>query len=73
MKFIPYNDILEEALKDPEFKREYDKLEPWYQREVARMERLNALDDAKRHKAETKSREPKRARTSPAPQKQPHS
>lgn len=45
MKLLTFDEYLAEQLQDPEFKREYDKLEPWYQRELKRMQRLNALDD----------------------------
>lgn len=32
---------MEEQLKDPEFKREYDALEGWYQEELAQQRALN--------------------------------
>lgn len=34
-------EFLEEQLKDPEFKKEYDALEGWYQEELARQRALN--------------------------------
>ena len=34
-------EFLEEQLKDPEFKREYDALERWYQEELAQQRTLN--------------------------------
>ncbi|ANR69602.1 XRE family transcriptional regulator [Selenomonas sp. oral taxon 126] len=34
-------EFLEEQLKDPEFKREYDTLEDWYQEELAQQRALN--------------------------------
>ena len=34
-------EFLEEQLKDPEFKREYDALEDWYQEELAQQRALN--------------------------------
>ena len=34
-------EFLEEQLKDPEFKREYDALEDWYQEELAQQRTLN--------------------------------
>ena len=36
------DEFLNEQLKDPEFKREYDALEGWYQAELARQEALTA-------------------------------
>lgn len=34
-------EFLEDQLKDPEFKREYDALEDWYQEELAQQRALN--------------------------------
>lgn len=34
-------EFLGEQLKDPEFKREYDALENWYQEELAQQRTLN--------------------------------
>ncbi|MGP1407010.1 XRE family transcriptional regulator [Selenomonas sp.] len=35
---LTLNDYLEEQLKDPVFKREYDALEGWYQEQLARQD-----------------------------------
>ena len=35
---LTLNDYLEEQLKDPAFKREYDALEGWYQEQLARQD-----------------------------------
>ena len=37
-------EFLEEQLKDPEFKREYDALEDWYQEELAQQRTLSRDD-----------------------------
>ena len=36
-----WSEFLEEQLKDPEFKREYDALDGWYQEELAQQRALN--------------------------------
>ena len=35
---LTLNDYLEEQLKDPVFKREYDALEGWYQEQLAQQD-----------------------------------
>ena len=35
-----WEEFLEEQLKDPAFKREYDALEGWYQEQLARQDAL---------------------------------
>ena len=35
---LTLNEYLEEQLKDPAFKREYDALEGWYQEQLARQD-----------------------------------
>ena len=39
-------EFLEDQLKDPEFKREYDALEGWYQEELEKQRKLNPDDTA---------------------------
>ena len=36
-----WSEFLEEQLTDPEFKREYDALDGWYQEELAQQRALN--------------------------------
>ena len=38
------NDFLNEQLQDPDFKREYDALEDWYQAELAKQEALDRAE-----------------------------
>ena len=42
-----WEEFLEEQLKDPAFKREYDALEGWYQEELAKQEALDHMEDEK--------------------------
>lgn len=39
------DEFLNEQLKDPDFKREYDALEGWYQAELARQEALDRKEE----------------------------
>lgn len=39
------DEFLNEQLKDPAFKREYDALEGWYQEELARQEALDRAEE----------------------------
>ena len=45
------DEFLSEQLKDPNFKREYDALEGWYQEELARQEALDRAEEEKRRRA----------------------
>jgi hypothetical protein len=47
------DEFLNEQLKDPEFKREYDALEGWYQQELARQEALDRAEEEERRHAST--------------------
>ena len=47
------DEFLNEQLKDPEFKREYDALEGWYQQELARQEALDRAEEEERRYAST--------------------
>ena len=42
-----WEEFLEEQLKDPAFKREYDALEGWYQEELTKQEALDRIEDGK--------------------------
>ena len=37
---MTFDEFLNEQLKDPEFKREYDALEGWYQEELRKQEAM---------------------------------
>ena len=50
------DEFLNEQLKDPEFKREYDALEGWYQQELARQEALDRAEEEERRNASTPPR-----------------
>nr|WP_315410780.1 XRE family transcriptional regulator [uncultured Selenomonas sp.] len=39
-----WEEFLEEQLKDPAFKREYDALEGWYQEQLARQDALARVE-----------------------------
>ncbi len=41
---LTLNEYLEEQLKDPAFKREYDALEGWYQEQLARQDALARVE-----------------------------
>ena len=45
------DEFLNEQLKDPDFKREYDALEGWYQAELARQEALDRAEEEERRRA----------------------
>ena len=45
------DEFLNEQLKDPAFKREYDALEGWYQAELARQEALDRAEEEQRRRA----------------------
>jgi toxin-antitoxin system, antitoxin component, xre family len=48
---LTFSDYHREKMKDPNFKREYDALEGWYQEELARQEALDRAEEEKRHRA----------------------
>lgn len=41
---LTFSDYHKEKMKDPDFKREYDALEGWYQAELARQEALDRAE-----------------------------
>ena len=43
---LTFSDYHKEKMKDPDFKREYDALEGWYQTELARQEALDRAEKA---------------------------
>jgi len=43
---LTFSDYHKEKMKDPDFKREYDALEGWYQAELARQEALDRAEKA---------------------------
>lgn len=45
------DEFLNEQLKNPAFKREYDALEGWYQEELARQEALDRAEEEERRAA----------------------
>ena len=48
---LTFSDYHREKMKDPNFKREYDALEGWYQEELARQEALDRAEEEKRRRA----------------------
>ena len=55
------DEFLNEQLKDPEFKREYDALEGWYQAELARQEALDRAEEEERRRASAPPTAPRTA------------
>ena len=55
------DEFLNEQLKDPEFKREYDALEGWYQEELARQETLDRAEEEERRRASAPPTAPRTA------------
>jgi toxin-antitoxin system, antitoxin component, xre family len=55
------DEFLNEQLKDPAFKREYDALEGWYQEELARQEALDRAEEEERRRASTSPSTPRPA------------
>lgn len=43
---LTFSDYHREKMKDPDFKREYDALEDWYQAELAKQESLDRAEAA---------------------------
>ena len=41
---LTFSDYHREKMKDPDFKREYDALEDWYQAELAKQEALDRAE-----------------------------
>jgi len=41
---VTWNEVFTELMKDPDFKREYDALEDWYQAELAKQEALDRAE-----------------------------
>ena len=50
---LTFADYHKEKMKDPDFKREYDALEGWYQEELARQEALDRAEEEKRRHTST--------------------
>lgn len=50
------DEFLNEQLKDPDFKREYDALEGWYQAELAQQEALDRKEEEARRASTPPSR-----------------
>ena len=48
-----WEEFLEEQLKDPAFKREYDALEGQYQEELTKQEALDRIEDGKLRQTST--------------------
>ena len=48
---LTFSDYHREKMTDPNFKREYDALEGWYQEELARQEALDRAEEEKRRRA----------------------
>ena len=57
---LTLNEYLEEQLKDPAFKREYDALEGWYQDQLARQD---ALAHTEKPTASNAPHPPRKSRT----------
>ena len=57
---LTLNEYLEEQLKDPAFKREYDALEGWYQEQLARQD---ALAHTEKPTASNAPHPPRKSRT----------
>ena len=55
------DEFLNEQLKDPAFKREYDALEGWYQEELARQEALDHAEEEERRRASAPPTAPRTA------------
>lgn len=43
---VTWDEVFTDLMKDPDFKREYDALEGWYQAELARQEALDRAEAA---------------------------
>ena len=53
---LTFADYHREKMNPPEFKREYDALEGWYQQELARQEALDRAEEEERRHASTPPR-----------------
>ena len=50
---VTWNEVFNDLMKDPDFKREYDALEGWYKAELARQEALDREEEEARRRAST--------------------
>ena len=48
---VTWDEVFADLMKDPNFKREYDALEGWYQAELARQEALDRAEEEERRRA----------------------
>ena len=48
---VTWDEVFADLMKDPNFKREYDALEGWYQEELARQEALDRAEEEERRRA----------------------
>lgn len=55
------DEFLNEQLKNPAFKREYDALEGWYQEELAKQEALDHAEEEERRRTSTPPTAPRTA------------
>ena len=58
---LTFSDYHREKMKDPNFKREYDALEGWYQEELARQETLDRAEEEERRRASAPPTAPRTA------------
>ena len=54
---LTFSDYHKEKMKDPDFKREYDALEGWYQAELAKQEALDRAEKAASPSSTTRKRQ----------------
>ena len=47
---VTWDEVFTDLMKDPNFKREYDALEGWYQAELARQEALDRKEEEEAHR-----------------------
>ena len=48
---VTWDEVFTDLMKDPNFKREYDALEGWYQAELARQESLDRAEEEEHRRA----------------------
>lgn len=58
---VTWDEVFADLMKDPNFKREYDALEGWYQAELARQEALDRAEEEERRRASTPPTAPRTA------------
>ena len=58
---VTWDEVFVDLMKDPNFKREYDALEGWYQAELARQEALDRAEEEERRRASTPPTAPRTA------------